>query len=96
MSLTDSINNQAPHSWGFLFVGWCVDLSMEKYGESAEEVMFSDSRLEKLEEIVDMIPGALEKLKSMKSIDEKYYYYEELLEIASKLEEFKEGKEEPN
>ena len=46
---------------------------MEKYGESAaEEVMFSDSRLEKLEEIVDMIPGALEKLKSMKSIDEKY------------------------
>ena len=69
---------------------------MEKYEESAEEVMFSDSRLEKLEEIVDMIPGALEKLKSMKSIDEKYYYYEELLEIASKLEEFKEGKEEPN
>ena len=81
----------------FLFVGWWVDLEMEKYGESAaEEVMFSDSRLEKLEEIVEMLPGALEKLKSMKSIDEKYYYYEELLEIASKLEEFKEGKEIPN
>ena len=73
-----------------------IGVGMEKYGESAEEVMFSDSRLEKLEEIVDMVPGALEKLKSMKSIDEKYYYYEELLEIASKLEEFKEGKEEPN
>ena len=70
---------------------------MEKYGESAaEEVMFSDSRLEKLEEIVDMVPGALERLKSMKSEDDKLFYYEELYEIASKLEEFKKGKEEPN
>ena len=69
---------------------------MEKYGESAEEVMFSDSRFEKLEEIVDMVPGALEKLKSMKSTDEQWYYLEELMEIASKLEEFKRGKEEPN
>ena len=53
----------------------------------------SDSRLE---EIVDMIPGALEKLKSMKSTDEKWYYLDELMEIASKLEEFKKGKEVPN
>ena len=69
---------------------------MEKYGESAEKVMFSDSRLEKLEEIVDMIPGALEKLKSMKSEIEKFHYYGELMEIAQKLEEFKKGKEDPN
>ena len=69
---------------------------MEKYGESAEEVMFSDSRLEKLEEIVDMIPGALEKLKSMKSEIKKFHYYGELMDIAQKLEEFKKGKEDPN
>ena len=69
---------------------------MEKYGESSENILFSDNRLEKLEEIVDIIPGALEKLKSMKSVDEKYYYYEELLEIISKLEEITESKELPN
>jgi uncharacterized spore protein YtfJ len=68
---------------------------MEKYPESAKELL-PDSRLEVLDEIVDMVPSALEKLKSMKSTDEKWYYLEELMEIASKLEEFKEGKEEPN
>ena len=68
---------------------------MEKYPESAKELL-PDSRLEVLDEIVDMVPGALEKLKSMKSADEQWYYLEELMEIASKLEEFKEGKEEPN
>jgi hypothetical protein len=68
---------------------------MEKYPESAKELL-PDSRLEVLDEIVDMVPGALEKLKSTKSTDEKWYYLEELMEIASKLEEFKEGKEEPN
>ena len=72
---------------------------MKKYPELAKELevlYLPDSRLEELDNIVDMVPGALEKLKSMKSADEKWYYYEELLEIASKLEEFKEGKEEPN
>ena len=68
---------------------------MEKYPESAKELL-PDSRLEVLDEIVYIVPGALEKLKSMKSADEKWYYYEELMEIASKLEEFKKGKEEPN
>ena len=68
---------------------------MEKYPESAKELL-PDSRLEVLDEIVDMVPGALEKLKSTKSTDEKWYYLEELMEIASKLEEFKEGKEEQN
>ena len=68
---------------------------MEKHPESAKELL-PDSRLEVLDEIVDMVPGALEKLKSTKSTDEKWYYLEELMEIASKLEEFKEGKEEPN
>ena len=68
---------------------------MEKYPESAKELL-PDSRLEVLDEIVDMVPGALEKLKSTRSTDEKWYYLEELMEIASKLEEFKEGKEEPN
>ena len=43
-----------------------------------------------------MIPGALEKLKSMKSELDKFYYYGELAEISAKLEEFKEGKEIPN
>ena len=68
---------------------------MEKYPESAKELL-PDSRLEVLDEIVYIVPGALEKLKSMKSTDEQWYYLEELMEIASKLEEFKEGKEEPN
>ena len=72
------------------------EFELEELVEELEGVYLPDSRLEELDEIVDMVPGALEKLKSMKSIDEKYYYYEELLEIASKLEEFKEGKEEPN
>ena len=68
---------------------------MEKYPESAKELL-PDSRLEVLDEIVYIVPGALEKLKSMKSTDEKWYYLDELMEIASKLEEFKKGKEVPN
>jgi len=65
---------------------------MEKYPESAKELL-PDSRLEKLEEIVDMVPGALEKLKSMESEDDKLNYYSELSAIHEKLEEFKKGKE---
>jgi hypothetical protein len=62
----------------------------------AELEDFSDCRFDEYYDIVDMIPGALEKLKSMKSELDKFYYYGELSEIASKLEEFKEGKEIPN
>ena len=47
-------------------------MGMEKYPESAKELL-PDSRLEVLDEIVDMVPGALEKLKSMDSEDEKWY-----------------------
>ena len=72
------------------------EFELEELVEELEGVYLPDSRLEELDEIVDMVPGALEKLKSMKSEDDKYYYYEELYEIASKLEEFKKGKEEPN
>jgi hypothetical protein len=43
-----------------------------------------------------MVPGALEKLKSMDGEYEKLHYYGELMEIARKLEEFKKGKEDPN
>ena len=68
---------------------------MEKYPESAKELL-PDSRLEVLDEIVDMVPGALEKLKSMDGEYEKLHYYGELMEIARKLEEFKKGKEDPN
>ena len=68
---------------------------MDEYPESAKELL-PDSRLEVLDEIVYIVPGALEKLKSMKSTDEKWYYLDELMEIASKLEEFKKGKEVPN
>ena len=57
---------------------------------------FSDSRWEGLDEIVDLVPGALEKLKSMNGEYEKLHYYGELMEIARKLEEFKKGKEDLN
>ena len=72
------------------------EFELEELVEELEGVYLPDSRLEELDEIVDMVPGALEKLKNMKSEDDKHYYYEELYEIASKLEEFKKGKEEPN
>ena len=72
------------------------EFELEELVEELEGVYLPDSRLEELDEIVDMVPGALEKLKSMKSEDDKYYYYGELYEIASKLEEFKKGKEIPN
>ena len=72
------------------------EFELEELVEEFQDVYLPDSRLEELDEIVDMVPGTLEKLKSMESADEKWYYYEELCEIASKLEEFKEGKELPN
>ena len=72
------------------------EFELEELVEELEGVYLPDSRLEELDEIVDMVPGALERLKSMKSEDDKLFYYEELYEIASKLEEFKKGKEEPN
>ena len=62
----------------------------------AELEDFSDCRWDELYDIVNLVPGALEKLKSMKSEDDKIFYYGELIEVASKLEEFKKGKEEPN
>jgi|TARA_B100000959_G_C14877325_1_gene580990 hypothetical protein len=72
------------------------EFELEELVEELEGVYLPDSRLEELDEIVDMVPGALERLKSMKSEDDKLFYYEELYEIASKLEEFKKGKEIPN
>ena len=72
------------------------EFELEELVEELEGVYLPDSRLEELDEIVDMVPGALERLKSMKSEDDKLFYYEELYEIASKLEEFKKGKEDPN
>ena len=90
-----------PHR-GFLFVGWWVDCAVDKPSElEFEELVkdledFSDDPWEELVDIVAMVPGALEKLKSMKSEIEKFHYYGELMEIAQKLEEFKKGKEDPN
>ena len=72
------------------------EFELEDLVEELEGVYLPDSRMEGLDDIVDMIPGALEKLKSMESEYDKLHYYEELCEIASKLEEFKEGKELPN
>ncbi len=74
--------------------GW-VDLGVEKYPESAKELL-PHSRLEVLDEIVDMVPGALEKLKSIDGEVEKLEYYIELMAIAQKLDNFREGKEDPN
>jgi len=75
---------------------------MEKSSEfELEELVeelegFSHCRLDVYYDIVDMMPGALEKLKSMDSDYDKLNYYHELSEIYEKLEEFKEGKEIPN
>ena len=94
--------SKAPHSWGFLFVGCWVDCAVDKPSElEFEELVkelddFSDDPWEELNDIVAMVPGALEKLKSMDGEYEKLYYYGELMEIARKLEEFKKGKEAPN
>ena len=51
----------------------------------AELEDFSDCRLDDYFDIVDMVPGALERLKSMKSEDDKLQYYGELMEISRKL-----------
>ena len=72
------------------------EFELEELVEELVGVYLPDSRLEELDEIVDMVPGALERLKSMKSEDDKLFYYEELCEIASKLEEFNKGIEIPN
>ena len=57
-----------------------------------EETKFS----EELELVVKSIPGAMEKLKSIDGEVEKLEYYNELLSIVQKLENFREGKESPN
>ena len=70
------------------------EFELEKLVEELED--FSDCRFEEYYDIVEIVPGALQKLKSMKSELDKFYYYGELAEISAKLEEFKEGKEIPN
>ena len=70
------------------------ELEFEELVKDLED--FSDDPWEELNDIVAMVPGALEKLKSMKSEIKKFHYYGELMEIAQKLEEFKKGKEDPN
>ena len=83
-------------------MGCWVDCVVDKPSElEFEELVkelddFSDDPWEELNNIVAMVPGALEKLKSMDGEYEKLYYYGELMEIARKLEEFKKGKEDPN
>ena len=57
-----------------------------------EETKFSET----LEIVVKSIPGAMEKLKSIDGEVEKLEYYNELLSIVQKLENFREGKENPN
>ena len=57
-----------------------------------EETKFSET----LEIVVKSIPGAMEKLKSIDGEVEKLEYYNELLSIVQKLENFREGKESPN
>jgi hypothetical protein len=52
-------------------------LELEEIFKELEGVYWPDSHLEELDNIVDAIPGVLEKLKSMDSEDEKWYgwYY---------------------
>ena len=75
-------------------MGKSSEFEFEQLVEELED--FSDEPWEELDDIVGIVPGALERLKSMKSEDDKLQYYGELMEIARKLEEFKKGKEEPN
>ena len=49
------------------------ELELEGILKELEGVYLHDSHLEELENIVDTIPGTLEKLKSMYSEDEKWY-----------------------
>ena len=70
------------------------ELEFEELVKDLED--FSDDPWEELNDIVAMVPGALEKLKSMDGEYAKLHYYGELMEIARKLEEFKKGKEDPN
>ena len=53
------------------------ELELEGILKELEGVYLHDSRLEELDNIIDTIPGTLEKLKSMDSEDEKWYgwYY---------------------
>ena len=46
---------------------------LEEILKELEGVYLPDSHLEELDNIVDAIPGVLEKLKSMDSEDEKWY-----------------------
>ena len=46
---------------------------LEEILKELEGVYLPDSHLEELDNIVDAIPGDLEKLKSMDSEDEKWY-----------------------
>ena len=49
------------------------ELELEGILKELEGVYLHDSRLEEIHNIIDTIPGTLEKLKSMDSEDEKWY-----------------------
>ena len=68
------------------------------YSEIADKLDDIDTSeiFKSLEEVIDAIPGALEKLKSIDGEVEKLEYYIELMAIAQKLDNFREGKEDPN
>ena len=68
------------------------------YSEIADKLDDIDTSeiFKPLEEVIDAITGALEKLKSIDGEVEKLEYYNELMAIALKLDNFREGKEDPN
>ena len=74
------------------------EISELDYSEIAEKLDDIDTSeiFKPLEEVIDAIPGALEKLKSIDGEVEKLEYYNELMSIVRKLETFKEGEENPN
>ena len=66
--------------------------ALEYLKANPEEIQFSET----LNLVVESIPGAMKKLKSIDSEIEKLTYLNELCAIALKLDEFQEGKGIPN
>ena len=70
------------------------ELEFEELLKELEDT--SNSDWEGLDDVLALVPGALERLKGMEGEIEKWDYWAELFMIHEKMEEIKKGGELPN
>ena len=85
----DSLKNKTPHSWGFLFVGWWVDLFMSTETESEKNQSVIDNNgqqaYQTLVEWVKTVPNAIDEIKKNGTEEDLRKYQLQIKMVLDKL-----------